>query len=241
MSALHSFGTCNILKCSTEIPFAQKDSNSWVSLVASDLGLYDCNHGVKSVDNNYIFHSVCKQLKNITADDLVIVAWTDVSSRMFLNEGAINSEILEYSIVYDTGLVENSNWIRSQGLNNKQWNGNFNHNQTFGNPYYDNYFDQYYNQNIAHLETMQKATALKAILDQQKIKYIFTSSCNLFSTSKISYTDVFQIGNWFYPDNLGIVEYTKFKNLEISKTNCHPSDHGHKQLAEKFLQYYYEL
>ena len=241
MSTLHSFGTCNVLKCSTEIPFDQKDSNSWVTLAASDLGLHSDNHGVKSVDNNYIFHSVCEQLENISTGDLVIVAWTDISSRLFLNQGSISQDVVDYSIVYETGLVNNSHWIRSQGIKNKQWNGNFDYNQTFGNPYYDTYFNQYYNESIAQLETFQKVTALRTILEQRKIKFIFTSSCNLFSKCKISYMSVFNDGNWFYPDNLGIVEYIKINNLEISKINCHPSEHGHKQLATKFLEYYYEL
>jgi hypothetical protein len=83
--------------------------------------------------------------------------------------------------------------------------------------------------------------ALKAIFDQRRIKFVFTSSRNLFSGCGISYKDIFHTGDWFYPDNLGIVEYIKLNNLEISKVNCHPSERGHKQLAMKFLEYYHEL
>lgn len=225
---IHAFGTCNVLSCSTENP--DRDINSWVKYAADIIGLDYANYGQKSVDNNYIYHKVISNLDLFEKDDIILVGWADVSSRLFSSDN-VSAEVLNDSLTYP-GLGTDL-WIRSKGKKDGKWDGNFNYRESFGNDYYDTYFQNYYNEHIAQLELLQKVSSLHSILNDYNIKHIFTAD------KKLS-MDIVKNVNWFYPSGLGIVEFTKHVGA-ISKTNCHLSNKGHEIVGELFVGYYSEL
>lgn len=225
---IYAFGSCNVLRCNTKVN--HRDTNSWVK-ISADLLNVDCvNYGEKAIDNNYIYHAVISNLDSITTDSIVLVGWTDASSRLF---GSTNVDQLtiDNSLKFTVG---DQTWIRSVGKKDGVWDGNFNYHHTFGNEYYDVYFQQYHNEYIAKLELFQKISSLHGILKDRGIKHIFTSNKNISFTL---HNDI----NWFYPEHHGIVDYIKHADLGISNTNCHLTDQGHEILANLFVNYYNEL
>jgi hypothetical protein len=188
------------------------------------------NHGQKAVDNNYIYHTVISNLDLFTPTDIVLVGWTDASSRLFGSTN-VDQHTIDNSLKFTVG---DQTWIRSTGKKDGVWDGNFDHCQTFGSEYYDTYFQRYYNEYIAELELFQKISSLHSILKDCGIKHVFTSNKNISFTW---HDDI----NWFYPEHLGIVEYTKHADLGISDTNCHLTDNGHEILANLFVDYLNEL
>lgn len=224
---IYAFGSCNVLRCSTAVK--HKDTNSWVQVAADLLDIGCVNYGEKAVDNNYIYHTVLDKLDLITADDIVIVGWADVSSRLFGSTN-VDQDIINNSVKFAVG---DQHWIRSLGKQDGLWDGTFDYQQTFGNKYYDTFFQNYYDEYIAELELFQKVTSLHGILKDFKIKHIFTANKNL----SIDLLDI----NWFYPEQMGIVEYTQHADLSISDTNCHLTAEGHEVVAELFVDYYNEL
>jgi hypothetical protein len=223
-----AFGSCNILRCSTTVN--HRDTNSWVQ-ISADLLNVDCvNYGQKAIDNNYIYHTIISNLNYITANDTVLVGWTDASSRLFGSTN-VDQHIIDNSLTFTVG---DQIWIRSMGKKDGVWDGNFNYRHTFGNEYYDTYFQRYYNEYISKLELFQKISSLHGILKDRNIRHIFTANKNIFFTL---HNDI----NWFYPEHLGIVDYTKHANLDISDTNCHLTDEGHEILANLFVSYLNEL
>lgn len=227
---IYAFGSCNVLRCSTAIK--HRDTNSWVKLAADLLGLEAVNYGEKAVDNNYIYHTVLTNLDAMPKDSLVVVGWADVSSRLFSSAG-VDQDIVNNSLTYP-GLGSDL-WIRSPGRNDGVWDGNFDYKQTTGNDYYDTYFHKYYNEYIAELELLQKVSSLHSILSDNNIRHVFTANKNLPCMNIVRHA------NWFFPEDLGIVEYTKHADLAISDTNCHLTDEGHDVVAELFVDYLNEL
>ena len=227
---IYAFGSCNVLNCSTAI--THRDTNSWITYASEILGENCANFGEKAVDNNYIYHAVLKSLDTMPSDSLVVVGWADVSSRLFSSDG-VDQTIIDNSLTYP-GLGDDQ-WIRSKGRQDSIWDGSFNYRQTTGNGYYDTYFHNYYNEYIAELELLQKVSSLNSILNDCGIEHIFTANKNL------ACMEIVQHVNWFFPEGLGIVEYTKHANLAISDTNCHLTPEGHEIVAELFVKYYNDL
>lgn len=225
---IYAFGSCNVLRCNTTVK--HKDTNSWVQIASNLLNVDYVNYGEKAIDNNYIYHTTISKLDSITTNDIVLVGWTDISSRLFGSTN-VNQDIVDNSLKFTVG---DQTWIRSVGKQDGIWDGNFNYHHTFGNKYYDTYFQQYYNEYIAKLELFQKISSLHSILKERNIKHIFTSNKNILFTLHNNI-------NWFYPDHLGIVDYTKHANLAISDTNCHLTNDGHKIVANLFVDYLNEL
>ena len=225
---IYAFGSCNVLKCSTENP--NRDTNSWVKYAADIIGLEYANYGEKAIDNNYIYHKVISMIDSFTQDDIVLVGWADVSSRLF-SSANVAEDIVNNSITYPG--MGTDLWIRSKGKQDGKWDGNFNYKETYGNEYYDTYFHNYYNEDIANLELLQKVSSLHSILNDHGIKHIFTANKRLS-------TDLVKGVNWFYPCGVGIVEFTKQVG-KISDTNCHLTDRGHEIVGELFIECYAKL
>lgn len=239
MTTLNVFGSCNVLNCSVDKMFEEVDTNSWVRIACLDLNLDYNNFAKKSIDNNYLYNLVLTKIKSLSPEkDVILVAWCDISSKLFLS-GMLDYNVQKYSIIYDDKLFEDQ-WARSIGSRKPEWDGTFNYNKKFGNPYYDCYFQNYFNKDIALLETWQKVSSLGAILSSLKFKYIFTSDLNLFTIG--DYRELIKSNtNWFYPNNFGIVEYAKNFDIVNGPLDQHLSAVGHKKLAEVFRNYYNEL
>jgi hypothetical protein len=238
MKRLVAFGACNVLNCSIHADIRNEDS--WVKHSANLLNLEYSNHGQKSIDNNYIYHNILSNLQNFDHDnDFILVAWCDISSRLFVYDNNVDPEILEYSLTYSPGITKDTQWIRSQGPKTKKWDGDFDYKKTFGNPYYDEYFGNYFNETLALLETLQKVSSISAILSDRGFKFTFTSDKNFFKHDSLPYINLFKKNiNWFYPDHFGIVEFTKHFNLTIDHNNCHLTEQGHAILTEHFIRHY---
>lgn len=239
---LNVFGSCNVLNCCVSDSLGYQDDKSWVYISCQSLDHEYKNFGRKSIDNNYLFNSVLTRLKYLDPDiDVILVSWCDISSKLFLSSN-VDSSVMDYSMVFDEGLVSNSSWVRSKGHTTPKWDGLFNYQQQFGNPYYDHYFNQYFDRNIALLETWQKASSLSSILTNNGFVHIFTSDSNIFKTSDIAYANLIKANtNWFYPDDMGIVEYINYHGYVNGDNDKHPSKHGHNMLANRFINYYNEL
>jgi len=239
VTTLSVFGSCNVLNCSIDKTFDNIDTNSWTHFACLNLNLVHKNFAKKSVDNNYLYDLVLTNIKDLCpSENVILVAWCDISSKLFLSS-MLDDNARTYSIVYDHGLL-GDNWARSSGPTKAGWDGEFDYNKNFGNPYYDCYFQNYFHNDIGLLETWQKASSLSAILSTLKFKHIFTSDRNLFNSS--GYQELIKgHTNWFYPDNLGIVEFAKHHGVVNSPSDKHLSYTGHKKLAQIFTSYYNEL
>ena len=223
------FGACNVLNCSIDQPSHNVDS--WPGYAANELNWDYENFAQKSIDNNYIFHTVLSKIQRnelLPETDVLLIAWCDTSSRLFLYDEQKNvpSDILDYSLTYEPGPVKITSWIRSKGRVSKGWDGEFNYQTNFGNPYYDTYFASYYDKDLALLEIIQKTLALGLMLE------------NFVDSTEFEYTSMLKTTlPWFLPDQLGIVECVKKLNLCISDNDRHPNLQGHQYLSEKFVKY----
>ena len=235
------FGACNVLNCSIDQP--SRNVDSWPGYAANELNWDYENFAQKSIDNNYIFHTVLSKIQRnelLPETDVLLIAWCDISSRLFLYNEQKNapSDVLDYSLIYGPGPVKNTSWIRSNGRGSKGWDGEFNYQNNFGNPYYDTYFTSYHDKDLALLETIQKTLALGLMLEKLKFKFVFASDKNFVDSTEFEYTSMLKTAlPWFLPDQLGIVECVKKLNLCISGNDQHPNLQGHRYLSEKFVKY----
>jgi hypothetical protein len=237
---LHVFGASTALNYSEEHGLG--DSRySWPHVLAEKLNYALKVHAEPGVCNSYIGSELIQTLDSIASTDLVIVLWGVWSRVMFCVDsgGDLLDSIRDDSLVCHSHSGDPSVvWIRSKGACAKSWNPFSSFSINYNRPYYDTFFQKYYSDHKQHLADMEKILLVKMLLDNNNINYIFSSLTaslideNLPESKNIE--AMLQDANWFFPNDLGILEFSNKKKWYISKNDHHFSINGHSKIAELF-------
>jgi len=238
------FNTIHVFGASTCLNYTEEHGIgnpllSWPNILAKKLNLNVKTYAQPGVCNSYIANQVIHNIDNIAKNDLVIVLWVHWSRAMFcVKTDELPKDIKKYSLIFDSHL-ENSDikWIRSIGPP-KTWLSTPLTQRVYNLPYYDYYFKHYYHEHQKHLESTEKVLLLKLLLEKNKIEYIFTGHDKTILTANYPESKyivkLIKTANWFFPNNLGLIEISNKNKWYVSKIDQHPNNNGHNGIAQLF-------
>jgi hypothetical protein len=232
---LYCFGSSTTLNFS-ELSGLGNPLHAWPHILANNI-----NHSVKvyasaGICNNYISDEVIKHIDNISTNDTVVILWGHWSRVLFCMETDTPSlnKIKNDSLCYPShSLSNNITWVRSKGLQKRAWA--LPHNvKKYNFPYYDHYFENYYFDHQQHLDNLKRILLIKLLLSERGINYIFTThdkyKCNIYPES-YNVEQLLADANWFYPDDMGLIELSNKNKWYISKQDQHFGNIGHTNIA----------
>lgn len=190
--------------------------DSWISLLGNQLSTDAVNRGVSGGSNKLSINILFADLKEIidTPDHLVIFSWTSMLRSAFYH---------------------NSQWQNIQ-LGHYYEDADIRHRV-------DTYYKMLYNDYEGYTEFYQQQIMLASLLESKNINYVFTNSfndspfdINCFKEEK-EYFEQFINRDKYLLGKDSIFNIVCNQQKMICSDGFHPSEQGHKWMADKMIAY----